>query len=163
VSARDSGGVGLSTIGTSGVVFIMQIGMWFGYVTFGFVADAIGRKRAYAVFVIAASMLLPLYGYMRNPAALLALGPFVAFFGTGYYSGFGPLTAEIYPTAIRATAQGFTYNSGRLASAAAPFVIGSLVASRGFGVAFTVAGAAFLLAAVALIWVPDTRSDELNG
>jgi MFS family permease len=72
----------------------MQIGMWFGYVTFGLVANAIGRKRAYAVFVIAASMLLPLYGYMRSPGILLALGPFVAFFGTGYYSGFGPLTAE---------------------------------------------------------------------
>jgi hypothetical protein len=41
-------------------------------------------------------------------------------------------------------------------------VIGSLVASRGCGVAFSVAGAAFLLAAVALIWIPDTRSTELN-
>ncbi len=37
---------------------------------------------------------------------LLLLGPFVAFFGTGYYSGLGAVTAEIYPTDIRATAQG---------------------------------------------------------
>ena len=56
----------------------------------------------------------------------------------------------------------FTYNAGRLASAAAPFVIGSLAASRGFGVAFTVAGAAFLLAAISLYWVPDPRSVELR-
>jgi MFS family permease len=156
------GGAGLSIIGSSAVVFITQVGMWFGYVTFGFVADAIGRKRAYAIYIVAASLLLPLYGYVRNPLVLLTLGPFIAFFGTGHYSGFGPLTAEIYPTAIRATAQGFTYNAGRLASAAAPFVIGSLAASRGFGAAFTVAGAAFLLAGIALYWVPDARNVDLD-
>jgi len=157
------GGAGLSILGSSAVVFITQVGMWFGYVTFGFVAYAIGRKRAYAIYIVAASLLLPLYGYVRNPLVLLTLGPFIAFFGTGHYSGFGPLTAEIYPTAIRATAQGFTYNAGRLASAAAPFVIGSLAASRGFGAAFTVAGAAFLFAAIALYWVPDARNVDLDG
>jgi len=160
VLPADQGGVGLSIVSSSAVVFITQVGMWFGYITFGFVADRVGRKRAYAIFVLATSLLLPLYGYMRNPFVLLALGPFIAFFGTGHYSGFGPLTAEIYPTAIRATAQGFTYNAGRLTSAAAPFVIGSLAASRGFGAAFTVAGAAFLLAAIALYWVPEPRAAE---
>jgi MFS family permease len=163
VLPAEQGGAGLSIIGSSAVVFIMQVGMWFGYVTFGFVADAIGRKRAYAIYILAASLLLPLYGYMRSPLVLLALGPFIAFFGTGHYSGFGPMTAEIYPTPIRATAQGFTYNAGRLASAAAPFVIGSLAASRGFGPAFAVAGGAFFLAAIALYWVPEPRNEELNS
>ena len=67
---------------------------------------------------------------------LLALGPFVAFFGTGYFSGFGAVAAEIFPTSIRATALGVTYNSGRLLSAVAPFVIGTLAQRRGFGAAF---------------------------
>lgn len=43
---------------------------------------------------------------------LLALGPLVAFFGTGFFSGFGTVTAEIYPTSVRAMAQGFTFNIG---------------------------------------------------
>ena len=60
------------------------------------------------------------------------LGPLVAFFGTGYYSGFGAVVAELYPTAVRATAAGVCYNTGRIASAAAPFVVGSLAATRGF-------------------------------
>ena len=93
---------------------------------------------------------------------LLALGPLVAFFGTGYFSGFGPMTAEVYPTAIRATAQGFTYNTGRLASAAAPLVVGSLASARGFGLAFSVAGSAFLLASVLWIAIPETRNAELQ-
>jgi dipeptide/tripeptide permease len=98
---------------------------------------------------------------MRNPVILLFLGPFVAFFGTGYFSGFGAVTAELYPTTIRATAQGFTYNMGRIASAAAPFTVGSLAASRGFSTAFTVTGASFAFAALVWFWIPETRGREL--
>ncbi|MBW8867244.1 MAG: MFS transporter [Acidobacteria bacterium] len=160
--APSRGGIGLSSSVMSLFVIAMQVGMWFGYVSFGFIADAVGRKRTYIVFLLAASVLLPLYGNLRTPAVLLALGPFVAFFGTGYYSGFGALIAELYPTAVRATAAGVCYNTGRIASAAAPFVVGSLANTRGFGAAFTVAGAAFLLAAVMWIGIPETRNRELT-
>lgn len=156
------GGIGLSSSTMSLFVILMQVGMWFGYISFGFIADAIGRKRTYVIFVLAASVLLPLYGFLREPAALLALGPFVAFFGTGYYSGFGAIIAELYPTSVRATAAGVCYNTGRIASAAAPFVVGSLANARGFGAAFSVAGAAFLLAAIMWIWIPETGNSELT-
>jgi MFS family permease len=155
------GGIGLGSSTMSVFVIAMQVGMWLGYVSFGFIADRIGLKRAYVTFVLLASVLLPLYGLVAGPVLLLALGPVVAFFGTGYFSGFGALTAELYPTPVRATAQGFTYNAGRLASAAAPFVVGSLAASRGFGVAFLITGGAFLAAAVAWLWIPDTDRREL--
>jgi MFS family permease len=155
------GGIGLSAVTMSWIVVAMQAGMWLGYVSFGYITDAIGRKRVYIAYLLMASLLLPLYGAMRNPVILLFLGPFVAFFGTGYFSGFGALTAELYPTTIRATAQGFTYNMGRVASAAAPFTVGSLAASRGFSTAFTVTGASFALAAVVWIWIPETRGREL--
>jgi MFS family permease len=155
------GGVGLSASTMSLFVIAMQVGMWFGYVTFGFIADAIGRRRSYVIYTLAASVLLPLYGLIHVPAALLVLGPFVAFFGTGYFSGFGALTAELYPTAIRATAQGFTYNVGRIASAVAPYAVASLAETSGFGLAFSMTGAAFLLAATAWIWIPETRGTEL--
>ena len=156
------GGIGLTTAMVSGLVVVMEVGRWFGYISFGYMADAFGRKRAYVAYLLVAAMLVPLYGVLHAPLLLLVLGPFVAFFGTGYFSGFGALTAEIYPTAIRATAQGFTYNIGRVASAAAPFAVGSLAGTRGFGVAFAVAGAAFLCAALAWIWIPETRGAELT-
>jgi len=156
------GGIGLSASTMSLFVIAMQVGMWFGYVTFGFIADAVGRRRTYVIYVLAASVLLPLYGVIRTPLPLLLLGPFVAFFGTGYFSGFGALTAEIYPTSIRATAQGFTYNIGRVASAIAPYAVGSLAETRGFAPAFALTGVAFLLAGVAWIWIPETRGAELR-
>ncbi len=156
------GGIGFTPTVMSGLVIAMQVGMWFGYVTFGFVSDAIGRKRTYVTYLVAASLLLPLYGITHSPWVLLGLGPLVAFFGTGYYSGFGALTAELYPTAIRGAAQGFTYNTGRIASAAAPFTVGTLAASRGFSSAFAVTGAAFLLAAMIWRFIPETKGRTLT-
>jgi MFS family permease len=155
------GGVGLSAQTMSWFVVAMQVGMWVGYVSFGFITDTIGRKRVYVTYLALASLLLPLYGSLSTPLALLFLGPFVACFGTGFFSGFGAVTAEIYPTAVRATAQGFTYNLGRVASAAAPFTVGALATTRGFGLAFTVAGAAYLLAAITWIGIPETKGREL--
>jgi dipeptide/tripeptide permease len=84
----------------------------------------------------------------------------VAFFGTGYFSGFGVLTSRIYPRRIRATGQGFAYNTGRLASAAAPFAVGSLAGAGGFGLAFGLTGLAFLLAAGAWALIPDLSPSD---
>jgi len=157
----EQGGIGLSTTTMSMFVIAMQVGMWFGYVTFGFISDTFGRKPTYVSYLVLAAALVWAYGSTREPMFLLALGPFVAFFGTGYFSGFGAVASEIFPTAIRATALGVTYNSGRLLSAAAPFVIGSLAQAQGFGVAFTITAVAFLIAAMLWIGIPETRGRQM--
>lgn len=158
----EEGGAGLSILRTSTWIMLMQAGMWLGYVTFGFIADSIGRKRSYIAYLLTAAALVPIYGATREPAALLALGPLVAFFGTGYFSGFGAVSAELFPTSIRATAQGITYNLGRGISALAPFIVGSLAASRGLGAAFSITSTAFLVAAVLWIWIPETKGRALS-
>ncbi|OFW08158.1 MAG: MFS transporter [Acidobacteria bacterium RIFCSPLOWO2_02_FULL_67_36] len=160
--AADSGGVGLTTTQMSWFVVLMQVGMWFGYVTFGFISDAMGRKRAYVLYLVTAAILIFIYISIRVPIAVLLLGPFVAFFATGYFSGFGAVTAEIYSTGIRATAQGFTYNIGRIASAVAPYAVGSLADTRGFHVALRLTSVAFLLAAITWFWIPETKGRELT-
>lgn len=157
----DQGGMGFSPATMSGLVIFMQLGMWLGYISFGFISDRFGRKRSYVVFLSAAAAFMLLYARARSPLLLLALGPFVAFFGTGYFTGFGALTAEIYPTAVRATAQGITYNAGRIVSAAAPFVVGSLAQTRGFGVAFGLIAAAFVGAALLWVGIPETKGRAL--
>jgi MFS family permease len=160
--SASAGGMGLTSQVMTGLIVAMQIGMWFGYVTFGFVSDAIGRKRAYVFYTLSAAVLMFVYISVRSPIALLVLGPFVAFFATGYFSGFGAVTAEIYPTTIRATAQGFTYNMGRLASAIAPFAVGSLAQERGFHAALSLTSLAFVLAAAAWTFIPETKGRRLE-
>lgn len=157
-----SGGIGLSAQVMSMLVVAMQVGMWLGYVTFGFVSDRIGRKRTYVAYLLCAAGVLLAYSQVRMPALLLALGPLVAFFGTGYYTGLGTVTSELYTTRIRATGQGFTYNMGRIASAAAPFTVGSLADKQGFGPAFSILAGVFVLASVFWIWIPETKGRKLE-
>jgi MFS family permease len=161
-SSPSHGGVGLTGASTTGYLLLMQAGMWVGYVTYGFISDRIGRKASYVLYLLSAAALLAVYVSVRQPMLLLTLGPFVAFAATGYFSGFGAVTAEIYPTAVRATAQGFTYNIGRLASAAAPYLVGTLADTRGFGAALLVCSLAFVVAAVFWIWIPETRGRVLS-
>jgi MFS family permease len=155
------GGIGLSTGTMAMFIVAMQVGMWLGYVSFGFIADAFGRRPTYISYLLIAALLVWYYGFAREPWILLVLGPFVAFFGTGYFSGFGAVASELFPTAIRATALGVTYNSGRLLSAIAPFIVGTTVQSRGFGAAFTYTAVAFIIAAVLWLGIPETKGRKM--
>jgi MFS family permease len=158
----DRGGAGLTLLQSSTWIVLMQTGMWCGYVSFGFISDRFGRRRTYVTYLLVAAVLVPVYATTRNPAALLVLGPFVAFFGTGYFSGFGAVSAELFPTSVRATAQGLTYNLGRGLSAAAPFTVGVLAATYGLGAGLLITSLAFVVAAVLWKWIPETRGRELR-
>jgi MFS family permease len=158
----DQGGLGLSVIKTSTWIIVMQVGMWLGYVSFGFISDRIGRKKTYIIFLFAAAALVLLYSSARQNIVLLLLGPLVAFFGTGYFSGFGTITAEIFPTRIRASAQGFTYNIGRGLSALAPFTIGALAKGHGLALAFYLTAGFFLFSAVTAFALPETKGRSLE-
>ncbi len=161
-SSSQQGGIGLSVRLMSLLVITMQAGMWLGYVTFGFISDAIGRRRTYVGYLILAAALVWSYTSSRNPWVLFALGPVTAFFATGYFSGFGAVTAELYPTEVRATAQGFTYNLGRVVSAFAPRAVGSLATTRGYPAALSLAAAAFLLAAMFWVFIPETKGRAIE-
>ncbi len=145
------GGIGFSSRTMTVILVVMQCGMWLGYVSFGYLATRFGRKRVYVTFLLAAAGLLVVFGKLRSPWLLLLAAPCVAFAGTGYFSGFGALTADVYPTRIRSTGQAFTYNLGRLASAGAPYAVGALADRQGFGAAFHLDALAFAMAAG--LWV----------
>jgi MFS family permease len=114
-------------------------------------------------YLLIAALLVPLYGWVHAPWQLLVIGPFVAFFGTGFFSGYSALAAELFPTEIRATAMGFTYNFGRGFAALAPFLVG-LVAdgAGGFTAAFLLLAAAYLGAAILAAFLPDAQARELT-
>jgi len=125
-------------------------------------SDWIGRKRAYVGYIFVAAVMVPAYGLTRNPTQLLLIGPLVGFFGTGYFSGFGAITAEIFPTSVRASAQGLTYNLGRGISALAPFIIGTLGSQYGLGMAFLLTSGSFLFAGSVALLLPETHGRELE-
>src|SRR3990172_11502497 len=158
----EQGGRGLTITETTLWLVVMGVGKWFGYVLFGYAADTAGRRRAYIGYLVAAALLLPVFVALKDPLWLLVVGPFVAFFGTGYFSGFGAIASELFPTEIRATAMGLTYNLGRAVSAAAPFLVGWLALRYGLSGAFWVTSAAFLVAAGLAALLPETRGRKLT-
>jgi len=156
------GGAGLDIRKWTWWIIFMQAGTWLGYVSFGYISDFFGRKRTYAGYIFVAAALVPIYARTHEPLYLLLMGPLLGFFGSGYFSGFGAITAEIFPTSVRASAQGLTYNLGRGLSAAAPYIIGSLGAGHGLGFAFLLTSASFLFAGIMALFIPETRGRELQ-
>jgi MFS family permease len=154
---KASGGAGLSILKTSGWIIPMQIGAFLGYVSFGYFADRFGRRAAFVTYMLASAALVPIYGAAHSESTLLYLGPFVGFFGSGYFSLFGAMLAELYPTAIRGTGQGFTYNFGRGLSALAPLIIGSMADRHGIGTALGISSGFFLLGAVLIFTLPASN------
>ena len=157
------GGVGFTPRTMTVLIVAMQVGMWFGYVCFGYLASTFGRRCMYISFLLAAAALLGIYPSVHSAWLLVFLGPCLAFVATGYYSGFAAVTAEAYPDAIRSTGQGLTYNVGRLASAAAPYAAGTLAQRHGFSSAFHLDAAAFLLAATLWFWIPSRAANAEAG
>ena len=159
----EKGGAGLTLVRSIGWIVPMQIGAFLGYILFGVLADRWGRRPTFLVFVLASAALVPAYGlFARSPAVLFVLGPLVGFFGHGYFSLFGAWLAELYPSHLRATAQGFCYNAGRAVSALAPVAIGALADRRGIGVALASTSACYLIGAALILLLPETRGEALE-
>ena len=156
------GGRGLSLVKTTTFFLVLCLGKWLGYALFGFFADAFGRRKPYFIYLFVAAFLVPLYGNARSGFWLLLLGPLVAFFGTGFFSGYAAIASEIFPGEIRAAAMGLSYNIGRGLSAVAPFAVGALALRYGIGPAFYLQGAAFFVAALLALMLPETLGRALT-
>lgn len=158
-----AGGPGLSLVTSTTWIVAMQVGAALGFISFGYVADYLGRKAAFVIYFALSALAVPLYTVISEPTLLLLFGPVVAFFGTGFYSGFAPTFAELFPTNVRATAQGFIYNAGRAVSALAPAAVGLLANSYGLGGALAFTAGFFLLAGlIVLIFLPETKGVQLQ-
>jgi MFS family permease len=159
-----AGGAGLGLVRSTAWIVPMQIGAFFGYLSFGYAADRFGRRRSFSIYLVAAAITVVGYGSLvRDPWALLLLGPVLGFFGHGYFSLFGAQLAELFPTGVRGTAQGLCYNTGRALSAFAPAVIGALADLRGLAAALAATAAFFLAGAWLVRLLPETRGVELEA
>lgn len=159
----EQGGRGFGVLGMTTLMVTLNLcGMLPGYASFGWVADHMGRRNAFLLYTSLAAVLIPVYAAARSQAALLVLGTLVAFFGTGIFSGSGIMGSEIFPTAVRARALGFTYNGARAMSALAPFVIGRVGDRRGLSWAFYLCAVGYLLAALMTTQLPETRGKQLE-
>lgn len=162
----EQGGAGMSIVRSAGWIIPVQIGAYIGYNSFGFISEKLGRRRTFVAYLVTAAILVPLYGQLgRSPGILMALGPLLGFVGYGYFSLFGSFLAELFPTDIRATGQGLTYNLGRGLGAMAPYTIGyvATLPNVGIGSALALTSAFFLAGAVLIMFFAERSKAELSA
>jgi MFS family permease len=157
---------GLSIFGSGWWTLTFVAGSLLGYLTFGWFSDAIGRRRAFALYcaVTAAGLLMVTLFWdsfaSRAPVGLACM--FVAGVGTGTWSCYGPYFSELFPTRVRGAAMSVIMNLTRGVQFVAPLVIAG-VAGR-WGLAGGVALAAGF-AALAGFWVwtlPETAGARIE-
>ncbi|WP_327322205.1 MFS transporter [Streptomyces sp. NBC_01210] len=154
---------GLTVVGTGGYLTFLISGSFIGYLTGGYLTDRIGRKKNITLFAVLSAIGILAYTSIPSGAngLLLVLGFPLGFCMSAIFSGFGSFLSELYPTAVRGTGQGFTYNSGRAVGAFLPTLVGFLSDSWGVGGALVLGAVGYGLAVVALLGLPETRGKEL--
>ena len=157
------GGRDFSQLGFTAFLTVLNLcGMLPGYLLFGVLADWLGRKRTLIAYLILAAISVPAFAFARTPGVILVTASICAFFGTGFFTGSSILGSELFPTPIRATALGISYNAARGISASAPLIIGAIGEAHGLSWGFSACAVAFAAAAASAFWIPETQGLELQ-
>jgi len=155
----------LSVLGTGGYLGINIFGSFLGYVISAHLSDWLGRRRTFVLMACAAAITVACYTLLPlGDTAVLLLGFPLGFFQSGIIAGMGATFAELFPTRVRATGQGFSYNTGRAVGSFVPTLVGVAAASIGLGQAMGICSAcAYVLVLFAAALLPETRGRELES
>jgi len=138
-------------------------GMAVGIFTFGHIADRIGRRPAFFMYMLGAAIMVVVYSRLTDPMALLVAGAVMGFFVNGMLGGYGALISELYPTAARATAQNVLFNIGRAVGGFGPVVVGFIASMYSFDVAIALLATLYVLDIIALwLLIPERAGAELS-
>jgi len=90
----------------------------------------LGRKRMFFIyFLLSAVAIMAAFGLDLTPHTRLYFYFPIGLTVFGVFGSFTYYLPELFPTRLRATGAGFTYNIGRVVAAAGPFLVGSIAAS----------------------------------
>jgi MFS family permease len=154
----------LSVLNTGGYLSVNIGGSFLGYVLCGHMSDWIGRRRTFLITALSAAVTVAVYTlFPLSATAVLLLGFPLGFFQSGIIAGMGATFAELFPTRVRATGQGFTYNAGRGVGSAMPALVGYMGEGAKLGRAIGVCAiSSYFLVVIATTLLPETRAKELE-
>jgi MFS family permease len=153
---------GLSLTRSSLWLLVTQAGGLTGYISFGLAADRFGRRPAFSVFSLLWATGLLAVTLFWEPVSrwpnLLLFFMFAVGLGTGVFSGFGPVLAELFPTRVRNTAVSTIFNAARGVQFFTPVIISWIAGLYGLSGGIALA-ALFALAMGAWVWtLPETKA-----
>ncbi|HOZ57747.1 MAG TPA: MFS transporter [Nakamurella multipartita] len=155
--------VGNSRVALASMLF--NAGGVAGYASWGFLADAIGRRKAFAIsFAVSAVSIAFLFPFEHSFTTFLVMMPVLGFGLFGALSGTFVYGPEIFPPSVRATGMALANSVGRYITAAGPLIAGVIAASwfgGDLGLATTCVAAFGLIALVGLAFAPETKGAAL--
>lgn len=155
---------GLSVTHTGGYLMVIILGSFCGYIASAHLADKIGRRYTLILFAALSFTTVALYTVVPiSDTVTLLLGFPVGFFSSGSFSPMGAFFTELFPTSLRGSGQGFSYNLGRGVGALFPALVGYFSARMSLGHAIAVfAAVAYLVMILGVLLLPETRGTKLN-
>ena len=118
-------------------------------------ARLFGYRRAIALMCLGfCAAMLGAYAVPRDHVSLLFWTPWVGFF-SGVFGLFTMYLPPLFPTLLRTTGAGFSYNIGRLVAAAGTVIFGMFAHVGDFRLALLFASFLFLPAIAAALMLPD--------
>lgn len=133
-----------------------------GYAVAAYLIEKVGRRGTLAGFLVGSAVAAFAFGSAQHDAAVLGAGLALSFFNLGAWGALYAVSPEIYPTSIRGRGAGSAAAFGRLASIIAPLSVPFLLGWGGQPLTFGVFGAAFGIAAVAALLLPELRDTALD-
>jgi MFS family permease len=155
---------GLSVLNTGGYLAVNILGSFCGYLASAHLSDWLGRRRTFVLMALCAAATIAVYTLLPlNSTFVLILGFPIGFFQSGIVSGMGAAFAELFPTRVRATGQGFSYNAGRGIGSAMPALVGYLSAVIPLTQAIAVCAiASYSVVLLGTLLLRETRGRELD-
>jgi len=155
----------LSVLNTGGYLFVVIVGSFTGYLLSAWLTDLLGRKLTLVIFAICSFVTVTAYTYLPTSNSLmLVLGFPLGFFASGSFSPMGAFFTELFPSRLRGSGQGFSYNFGRGIGALFPTLVGFLSARISLGHAISAfAASAYFVMVLAVLLLPETRGKELRA
>lgn len=135
-----------------------------GYAAAAFLIEKWGRRITLAVFLLGSAIAAGLFGFAKDPGAIIAAGCALSFFNLGAWGALYAVGPELYPTGVRGAGTGAAAGFGRIASILAPLLVPVLIGWGGGSnwVVFAVFAAAFGIAAAAALRLPERKNLDLT-
>jgi MFS family permease len=154
----------LSVLNTGGYLMVIIAGSFCGYIAGAYMADRFGRRPNFFIFAILSGVIAYLYTELAlSDTQMLFLGFPLGFAASGIFGGMGAYLTELFPSAVRATGQGFAYNFGRGIGALFPGLVGYLSKTVGLAAAIGMfAAGAYAVVLIAAFLLPETKGRSLE-
>jgi MFS family permease len=155
----------LSVLNTGAYLFVVIAGSFVGYMVSAHLADLLGRKKTLILFAVCSFFTVIAYTFLPiSNSVMLVLGFPLGFFSSGVFSPIGAFFTELFPSRLRGSGQGFSYNFGRGVGALFPTLVGYLSARVDLGQAIAIfAASAYVVMIFGTALLPETRGKELRA